>query len=115
MLPGYRRLMREGTRAIAVIVASEEVRVALAGRRWFRLRLRVPYPDGTTAETSRVEMAYLLDGRTGVGMEVPVRYAPNMPSDIEVDLAAIAAENERYSRELDAGRLRRTQGRHPPG
>jgi hypothetical protein len=87
LLPRYRRLMRDGLRAKAVVVES---------KMWFgaaggvplnaRLRLDVRFDDGTRAHIARVVRYRDLGDRDTVGSILPVRYEAADRSYVEVDL-----------------------------
>jgi len=110
-LPGYRKLMRDGAQAQAVVIKS----VAVPGSHgvWgCDLRLRVHFDDGTTTELDRSAQIYDLGGRVVVeGDVLPVRFDAADRSKIELDVAAARAAAHKQRDEAAAAAIARTEAR----
>jgi hypothetical protein len=116
LLPSYRRLMRDGRRAKAVILES---------RTWWgtagsvalnaRLRLKVHFDDGTGRTIDRVERYRDLVDQSAVGSILPMRYDGDR---IEVDLPELRRRYQAWEAKLDRERIRDAEAklkRKPPG
>jgi hypothetical protein len=102
-LPGHRKkLLREGARADAVVTGREAVNLTYGGFSAYELVLEVHFPDGSRAELrEQVDAADLGRLHGQVGDVLPVRYDPENPSEMVVDVPAIQAQNEEEGRRLD--------------
>ena len=107
LLPRYRRLVEHGTRADAVVLANDVV----GANHWIRrLRLRVHFGDGTTAEITRIEGHRCASSMT-VGERVPVRHDPADPRRVEVDVATFDRRFRRWLAQSQERAVRRTEAR----
>jgi hypothetical protein len=98
-LPGYRRLVREGTRAEGLILAVDELRSGTIGHSRFRIRIRARLPGGAEPELTRPVDSHELRGAyPAAGDIIPLRFDPSKPSRIDVDLpewrSRLLAEDE---------------------
>jgi hypothetical protein len=102
LLPKYRRLMREGATAHAVVLST---------RPWGwvtgsvhpnnRLTLRVHFDDGSTTTVDRVERTRNLGMDNEVGGTLPMRYDPADRSSVEIDCAALRKRHEAWKAKQD--------------
>ncbi|WP_432829131.1 hypothetical protein [Dactylosporangium sp. CA-092794] len=112
LLPRYRRLMRDGARAKAVVVES---------RAWYgsagpvalnaRLRLEVRFPDGAGATVSRVVRYRDLGDQDVVGSILPMRYEPGDRSYVEVDLPELRRSYSARMAKLDRAAVREARAK----
>ncbi|WP_433200280.1 hypothetical protein ACQP00_28475 [Dactylosporangium sp. CS-047395] len=110
--PRCRRLMRDGMKAEAVVLESESwgwVSGALQPNT--KLRLRVHFDDGTTAEVERIARYTVTLGRHTAGSTLPMRYEEKDRSYVEIDAAELrrreTAREAKIHRELVASAERR--------
>jgi hypothetical protein len=102
--PRYRKLLRDGRQAQAVVVdatrdgARDDVRTDSAGVFGWNVTIRVTYDDGTTAEFDRYIEAKYSDS-IAPGVVIPIRFDPRKRSRVEIDTEAMRAQVD-----LDASR-----------
>ena len=105
------KLARNGTLAQAAITEADAGGYTNShGERRYKLRLSVTYPDGTTRDVTCHAFAPGAAGAYLAGETVPVRYDPDDPSKVEVDveqyhadrLQALAESRDRLMRAADA-------------
>jgi hypothetical protein len=118
-LPGYRRLVREGSRAEGLILAVDELQSGTIGHSKFRMRIRARLPDGAEPEvTRRVDSHELRGAYATAGDVVPLRFDPAKPEHIDIDLpewrSRLLAKSEsietEYLRRGEAGWEERKRG-----
>jgi hypothetical protein len=90
--PRYRKLLREGERGEAVVVAAkaETSRSDVAGIYGWNVTIRIKRADGTSADFDRYVEAKDADD-VSPGMVLPVRFDPRKPSRVEIDTEALRA------------------------
>jgi hypothetical protein len=100
MFGGHRRLLRDGEKAQAVVTWAErhggQIDANGGAPIWYRLGLRVHFPDGTTAEVS-CKVGGSVRGTAllfSPGDIVPVRHDGADRGQVVVDEPALAAERE---------------------
>jgi hypothetical protein len=93
--PGYRKLMRRGSQGQAVVVdAKADVsRSDKFGTFGWTVTIRVKFADGTSTDFERYVEATVANEMAS-GMVVPIRFDPEKPSRVEIDTAALRAEQE---------------------
>jgi hypothetical protein len=105
------KLLRNGTLARAAIREADAGGYTNShGERRYKLRLSVEYPDGTTGDVTCHAFAPGAAGAYVAGETVPVRYDPDDPSKVDVDveqyhadrLQALAESREQLMRAADA-------------
>jgi hypothetical protein len=107
LLPRYRRLMRDGLRAKAIVEESNMwYGAAGAAALNARLRLHVRFDDGTGARIARVVRYRDLADRDTVGSVLPVRYEAGDRSYIEVDLPELRRSNRARVAKLERDAIR---------
>ena len=115
--PRYRRLMRDGKKAKAVVLESDSWGwVSGVLRPNTKLKLRVHFDDGTTATIERIARYTVTLGQDTVGSTLPMRYEEQDRSYIEIDAAELRrrvlarrAEIQRDSIESAEARIARSQ------
>ncbi|SEL33317.1 hypothetical protein [Streptacidiphilus jiangxiensis] len=117
MFGGHRRLLRDGETARAVVTSAErhggQIDANGGAPVWYRLGLRVHYPDGTTADASckvggQLRSTALL---FSVGDIVPVRHDGASPGKVVVDEPALESERDAERRALDEAAVQRAERR----
>lgn len=110
-----KKLLQHGAQAdaVAIDVRIHGGRSGAAGMSpvWYELRLRVHYPDGTTADVDD-RLGSDLRGApasVGVGDIVPVRYDPGQPATVLLDEAALLARRDERKRALDEAAIERAE------
>ncbi|NUP45877.1 MAG: DUF3592 domain-containing protein [Catenulispora sp.] len=110
-----KKLLQHGAQAdaVAIDVRIHGGRSGAAGMSpvWYELRLRVHYPDGTTAEVDS-RLGSDLRGApasVGVGDIVPVRYDPGQPETVLLDEAALLVRRDERKRALDEAAVERAE------
>ena len=107
-LPGYRRLIREGSRAEGLILAVDEVQSGTIGHSKFRIRIRARLPGGAEPELTRTVDSHELRGAyPSPGDTVPLRFDPAKPKRIDVDLPEWRSRILAESESIEAEHLRR--------
>jgi hypothetical protein len=106
--PGYRRLLRNGSRGEAVVVeaqADRQKNSRIGGIMGWQMTIRVKFADGSTADYERYLEASVVtddDGRSVLdptaGMILPIRFNPDDRSKVEIDTVALT---ERELKPLD--------------
>ncbi len=120
LLPRYRRLMREGAKAKAVVLEEHSWGwVSGVVRPNHKLKLRVHFDDGTTTTIERVERTHNLGAKSDVGSTLPMRYEPNDRSYIEIDCGELRRLAAAQEAKWDRARIREaerqlTRQRTPP-
>jgi hypothetical protein len=94
--PRYRKLLRDGQQAEAVVVEAKADRGGGSnvgpGIYGWNVTIRVKLPDGTVDDFKRYIEATDTDAfGVGPGDTVPVRLDPNRPSRVEIDTNALRA------------------------
>ncbi|MFE0458610.1 DUF3592 domain-containing protein [Kitasatospora sp. NPDC058965] len=117
MWGGHRKVLRDGETARAVVTSAERHGGQLDGSGgapiWYRLGLRVHYPDGTTADVS-CKVGGPLRGTAlllSPGDTVPVRYDAAEPGTVAVDEPALQAEREAERQALAEAAVLRAERR----
>jgi hypothetical protein len=117
MFGGRRRLLRDGETARAVVTSAErhggQIDANGGAPVWYRLGLRVHFPDGTTAEVS-CKVGGSLSGTTllfSAGDIVPVRHDRADRGRLVVDEPALEAEREAERRALAEAAVLRAERR----
>jgi hypothetical protein len=107
-LPGYRRLIREGSRAEGLILAVDELQSGTIGHSKFRIRIRARLPGGAEPElTCAVDSHELRGAYPSAGDTVPLRFDPAKPKRIDVDLPEWRSRILAESKSIEAEHLRR--------
>ena len=122
LLPRYRRLMRDGVAAEAVIVRSKPWGWVVNHRiPNTKLTLKVHFGDGTTTTIDRVERDAVLGGRRIPGSVLPMRHEAGDRTYVEIDAPALrrreTRDQERAERSLvaEAERKLAKRRKHPDG
>jgi hypothetical protein len=96
-----KKILESGAEAKAVVLQTD-----MSGRsnrhaeRLWKVKLRVQFDDGTTAEADCSIWAKPFDG-PAAGAILPVRYAPDDRSKVEVDTAAMNSSNDAALKDLE--------------
>jgi hypothetical protein len=106
-----RKLMKQGAETSAVVLQSEPLHMNIAERDW-RMRLRVHLPDGSQSEATCTENSTDV-GDPSPGVVFPVRYDPNAPERVEIDIPAVKARREAELRQWDSEAIARAD-QSPP-
>jgi hypothetical protein len=107
-LPGYRRLVREGSRAEGLILAVDELRTGTIGHSKFRMRIRARLPGGAEPEVTRSVDSHELRGADATaGDTVPLRFDPTRPKKIDIDLPEWRSRLLAESESIESEYLRR--------
>ena len=97
-----KKILESGAEAKAVVLETD-----MSGRsnrhaeRLWKVKLRVQFDDGSTAEVDSSMWTKPFSGPS-VGSILPVRYDPDDRSKIEVDVAAMNAGEDSAREELEA-------------
>ncbi|GAA1999645.1 hypothetical protein [Catenulispora subtropica] len=110
-----KRLLHEGEPAEAVVLDARIHGGHVGGGGtspvWYELRLRVHYPDGTTADVPG-RIGSDLHGApvsAGVGDIIPVRYAADQRATVVIDEPALLARHEERRRSLAEAAVERAE------
>jgi hypothetical protein len=97
-----KKILESGAEAKAVVLATDmSGRTNRHAERLWKVRLRVQFDDGSTAEVDCSMWSKPFDG-PAVGAILPVRYDPGDRSKVEVEVAAMNAGQDAVLEELEA-------------
>jgi hypothetical protein len=97
-----KKILEGGAEAKAVVLATDmSGRTNRHAERLWKVKLRVQFDDGSTAEVDCSMWTKPFDG-PAVGAIVPVRYDPSDRSKVEVDVASMNAGHDAALEELEA-------------
>lgn len=110
-----KKLLQNGAQADAIVIDAQ-IRGGHAGGAgmspvWYELRLRVHYPDGSTAEVSDRFGSDVRNAPApvGVGDIVPVRYDPEQPTKVLIDETVLLARRDEGRRALAEAAIERAE------
>src|SRR6476661_2394887 len=97
-----KRILESGAQTKAVVLETDmSGRSNRRAERLWKVKLRVQFNDGSTAEADCSMWAKPLSG-PAVGGILPVRYDPDDHSKVEVDVAARGASQDAARKDLEA-------------
>jgi len=116
--PRYRKLLRDGERGEALVVAAKKdvSKSDTYGVYGWNVTIRVKRVDGTSADFDRyVEAKYADD--IAPGTVLPVRFDPSKPSRVEIDTEALreaGAAQAAHAHAAEDERVREAESRIRP-
>jgi hypothetical protein len=109
---GRHKLLKNGATAQAAVIRSEMTGMSNSkGAHKWKLKLKVQFDDGTTADASCSAYEVNIGMGYGPGQILPVRYDPEDRTKVELDVPALQAERDSHKREGEEGLARLAEER----